>query len=128
MRERILASLEKRWAAADQDPFIAAVFLHPYLRGDFFGRLIALTPIGICNMLKRLLSRVFRVEPDADFQAAVMDYYNRRNEFSPEMMGLEDWRTMAQQNVSHAFESMVVINWHNHAGTGAESSCCMGGN
>jgi hypothetical protein len=36
--DKILASLEKRWAAADQEPFIAAVVLNPYLRGDFFGR------------------------------------------------------------------------------------------
>jgi len=34
VRDKILASLEKRWAAADQEPFIAAILLNPFLRGD----------------------------------------------------------------------------------------------
>jgi hypothetical protein len=67
------------------------------------GRHIALTPIGLCNMLKRLQSRVFKVDADADFQAAFMDYYNKRNEFSPEAMGLEGWHISAQMNVSYVF-------------------------
>jgi hypothetical protein len=100
VRDNILASLEKRWAAADQEPFLAAVVLNPYLRGDSLGRDIALTPIGLCNMLKRLQLRVFRVEADADFQSAFMDYYNKREEFSPEAMALADWENLAQKMVS----------------------------
>ena len=96
----MLASLEKRWAAADQDPFIAAVVLNPFLHGDFLAwRHIALTPIGLCNMLKRLHSRVFRIDVDAGFQAAFMDYFNKREEFSPESMALADWTNMAQNDV-----------------------------
>ncbi|KIL60077.1 hypothetical protein M378DRAFT_14359 [Amanita muscaria Koide BX008] len=99
VRNQVLASLEKRWAAADQDPFIAAVILNPFLRGDFLARRhIALTPIGLCNMLKRLHSRVFRVDVDAAFQAAFMDYFNKREEFSSESMALADWTNMAQKN------------------------------
>jgi hypothetical protein len=44
---------------------------------------------------------VFRVEADGDFQAAFMDYYNKRNEFSPEAMALADWSNMAQKKVSY---------------------------
>ncbi|KIL54278.1 hypothetical protein M378DRAFT_1059173 [Amanita muscaria Koide BX008] len=99
VRDRVLASLEKRWAAADQDPFIAAVVLNPFLRGDFLARRhIALTPIGLCNMLKRLYSRMFRVDVDAAFQAAFMDYFNKREEFSSESMALVDWTDIAQKN------------------------------
>lgn len=88
--------------AADQDPFIAAVILHPSLRGGVLARRhISLTPIGLCNMLKRLHSRVFRVDVDADFQAAFMDYFNKREEFSPESMGLEDWIDAAKKKVSY---------------------------
>ncbi|KAH9023323.1 ribonuclease H-like domain-containing protein [Lactarius pseudohatsudake] len=98
VRDEVLASLEKRWAAADQDPFIAAVILNPFLRGDFLAhRHVALTPIGLCNMLKRLYSRVFRMDVDPDFQAAFMDYLNRREEFSPERMALVDWTGIAKQ-------------------------------
>ena len=100
VQPEVLTSLEKRWAAADQDPFIAALILNPFLRGDFLGNHIGLTPIGLCNMLKRLQSRVFRVEWDASFQATFMDYYYRREEFSPENMGLADWSEMAKKSVS----------------------------
>ena len=65
--------------------------------------------IGLCNMLKRLLSRVFRVEADADFQAAFMDYYNRRNKFSPDAMALADWSSMAQKNVHFVLETVIMI-------------------
>jgi hypothetical protein len=51
-------------------------------------------------MLKRLHSRVFRVDVDADFQAAFMDYFNKREEFSPESMALMDWNDTAQKQVS----------------------------
>ena len=33
--DQVLASLEKCWAAADQDPFISAVVLNPFLCVDF---------------------------------------------------------------------------------------------
>jgi hypothetical protein len=102
VRLEVLASLEKRWAAADQDPFIAAVVLNPFLRGDFFGRRhIGLTPIGLCNKLKQLQSCIFRVEADAYFQAAFMDYYNKHEEFSPEAMGLAEWSELAKKGVSY---------------------------
>jgi hypothetical protein len=74
---------------------IAAIVLNPFLRGDFLGRHIALTPMGLCNMLKRLHSCVFRVAVDADFQAAFMDYDNKREEFPPEAMALADWADVA---------------------------------
>ena len=111
MRYEVLASLEKRWAAADQDPFIAAVILNPFLHADFLAhRHIALTPIGLCNMLKRLHSRVFRMDVDTEFQAAFMDYFNKREEFSPESMALIDWMEMAKKNVSHAKTQIYVSN------------------
>jgi hypothetical protein len=113
VKRQVLASLEKRWAAADQDPFIAAVILNPFLRGDFLGRRhIGLTTIGLCNMLKRLRSRVFRVDADAGFQAAFMDYYSKRNEFSPEAMALADWTELAKSSVSclHLkLETVIII-------------------
>ena len=111
VRDGILNSLEKRWAAADQEPFIAAVVLNPFLRGDFLGRDIALTPIGLCNMLKRLQLRVFRVEADEDFQAAFMDYYNRCEEFSPEAMALTDWLDMSQMKVSYTTSLSTLETW-----------------
>ena len=51
-------------------------------------------------MLKCLHSRVFGADVDADFQAAFMDYFNKREEFSPESMALIDWKDTAQKQVS----------------------------
>jgi hypothetical protein len=51
-------------------------------------------------MLKRLYSRVFRVDAHADFQGAFMDHYYKREEFGPEAMALVDWENTAQLKVS----------------------------
>ena len=52
---------------------------------------------------------MFRVDADANFQAMFMDYYNKRNEFSPEAMALADWTEMAQKNVSYVFKTVLAI-------------------
>jgi hypothetical protein len=109
VRDQIIGSLERRWAAADQDPFIASVILNPFLHGNLFGRHVALTPIGLCNMLKRLQLRIFGIVADADFQSAFMDYFNKRQEFSPEAMALVDWNEMARQKVSCNFQISKLI-------------------
>jgi len=51
-------------------------------------------------MLKRLHSHIFRMDVDADFHAAFMDYFNKHEEFSPESMALMDWSNMAEKTVS----------------------------
>jgi hypothetical protein len=101
VQAKVLESLEKRWAAADQDPFIAAVVLNPFLRGRCLSRANpSLTPVGLCNMLKRLHLRVFRTAVDSNFQAAFFNYYNERREFSPEDMAQDTWRDNATEKVS----------------------------
>jgi hypothetical protein len=109
VRDKVLASLEKRWAAADQDPFIAAVVLNPFLCGRCLSRANPmLTPIGLCNMLKRLHFRVFREEVDASFQSAFMDYCNERKEFHPDFMALEEWTATAKERAS--FCGIYIVN------------------
>ena len=51
-------------------------------------------------MLKHLHSCIFRVDVDADFQAAFMDYFNKCEEFSLESMALMDWMDRAQKKVN----------------------------
>jgi hypothetical protein len=97
VQERVLGSLEKRWAAADQDPFIAAVVLNPFLRGRCLSRA---TPISLCNMLKSLHYRIFKEVADSNFQSTFMDYYNERKEFQPEFMSQVEWVTIANEKVS----------------------------
>jgi len=40
VQNKVLVSLKKHWAAADQDPFIAAVVLNPFLHGRCKGNLM----------------------------------------------------------------------------------------
>jgi hypothetical protein len=110
VQEKVLGSLEKRWAAADQEVFIAAVILNPYLRGKCFSRTVQeLTPIGICNMLNRLHLRVFRKAADWSFQAAFMDYHYEREEFSPEWMQLDGWKENAKAHVRNVSTAGTFI-------------------
>lgn len=101
VREKILESLEKRWAAADQDIFIAAVVLNPFLCGHCLSRRnVLLTPIGLCNLMKDIHLRIFGTAVDSKFQAAFMDYYNDCAEFSAACMALDGWLDTAKQEVS----------------------------
>src|SRR5271170_974873 len=56
----IIASLEARWATADQEIFIAAVVLNPFYQSTPFSALQFLTNAGIYSMLSRLWERFYR--------------------------------------------------------------------
>ena len=49
----ILASLEKWWAKADQEVFILAVFLNPYIHSQCFSHLV-LMDADLYNMAARV--------------------------------------------------------------------------
>jgi hypothetical protein len=57
----IIKSIEKRWMKADQDLFIACVFLHPYFKMSLFND-HTMTVAVLLGILRRLYTRVFRVE------------------------------------------------------------------
>jgi hypothetical protein len=100
VQNKILGSLEKRWAAADQDVFIAAVVLNPYIRNRWFATGVReLTPAGLLGIVKRVCARVFREEPEIEFSEALMDYLQQRGEFSDEWMQLSMWTDMFEKQV-----------------------------
>ncbi|KAF8967760.1 ribonuclease H-like domain-containing protein, partial [Flammula alnicola] len=88
LRLGVLASLEKRWKKADQDVFITAVFLNPFIRGSLLNK-ASLTDIDLYAILERVYERVMRRKADLDFLAAFEDYRLKHAEFSDERMGLE---------------------------------------
>lgn len=55
----IIRSIEMRWAKADQEVFIAAVILNPFIQTAPFSPLPFLTVGGIHVMLSRLWSRFY---------------------------------------------------------------------
>lgn len=87
IRDKILGSLEKRWAAADQDIFILAIFLNPYIRRCCFST-AALSHADIYDMAEHVYRRVFEEDPGLDFLRAFMDYYNEEGEYSYDRMKL----------------------------------------
>ncbi|KDR69467.1 hypothetical protein GALMADRAFT_104095 [Galerina marginata CBS 339.88] len=88
LRIGIIKSLEKRWKKADQDVFIVAVFLNPFIRSSLFNKAL-LNDVELFAALERVYSRVMRRDSDLTFLAAYKDYRLRRAEFSDERMGLE---------------------------------------
>lgn len=88
LRTGIIASLEKRWKKADQDVFITAVFLNPFLRASLFNK-AALTDVDLYAVLERVYERVLCRKADLEFLGAFEDYRLKRAEFSDERMGLE---------------------------------------
>ena len=98
IREAILSSLEKRWAKADQDVFILAVFLNPYIRQHPFSR-AALTHANVYEIAARVFKRIFGQDPDLDFLKAFEDYFNNRAGFSSDSMGLEMMKSLYADQV-----------------------------
>jgi hypothetical protein len=83
IKNGIQASLEKRWAKADQDPFILTIFFNPYIHADLFNRkIIQFMPASMYGIVKCVYKCIFRTEPDFDLHAACLDYYKCREEFS----------------------------------------------
>jgi hypothetical protein len=98
VRTVILASLERRWAKADQDVFIVAVFLNPYIRGRCFSR-AALTEATLYNTTKRVFERIFGQSADLDLLKAFTDYSRGQSEFSDEQMSLDMMAEMHKTEV-----------------------------
>lgn len=81
----IIKSIEKRWAKADQDLFIACLFLNPLIDFQLLNQ--STVPLGVIfGILRRLYSRVYQVE-DLDvptiFTSNIIDYRHRRGRYAP---------------------------------------------
>jgi hypothetical protein len=105
IRDCIHNSLEKRWAKADQDVFILAVFFNPYIRQRPFNR-SALTHAHIYDIASRVFTRIFSKDPDLDFLKAFEDYFESREEFSPQRMQLDMMKGMYESRVSFDLHMM----------------------
>ncbi|KAJ2984582.1 hypothetical protein NUW54_g10457 [Trametes sanguinea] len=90
VRERMLARIELRWrkgAGKDQDLFILAVFLNPYIRGYCFNH-EALSTAELIKIAVNAFTRLFGCAPNTDFTEALIDYSTGKAEFSDEHMSL----------------------------------------
>lgn len=101
IREIVLASLERRWGKTDQDPFILAVFLNPFIRGRLFNRQnILLNRSALYGIIKRVFRRVFCKDNDLELYQAFLDYYESRSEFSPDRWDYQEQQALHERAVS----------------------------
>ena len=70
----ILQSLEKRWSAADQGVFIAAVIINPFFCASLFAPGPHFINAHIKSLLASLYSQFFQSQPPNTFYSEVHDY------------------------------------------------------
>lgn len=97
----VLRSLEKRWKESDQDIFICAVILNPFIgrtRLCFNSSILSWQRNGLYQTLKRVYSRIFRVSiadvPESLFQEW-QDYKRSAGQFDDESLAIHEYRRVA---------------------------------
>jgi len=99
--DEVIDSLEKRWAAADQDVFILSLVLHPWIRGRCLSNGAGLSRMDLFNMAERVFKRVFKEDPDYFiFMKEFMEFLSGTGRFSDEMMRLESLKANYAKEVS----------------------------
>ena len=79
----IIDSIEKHWAKAEQEVFIATVVLNPFIKVTLFSsQLEFLAPANILALLKCLYSRFFSVtEQEDELKVNMMQLYSNLDEY-----------------------------------------------
>jgi hypothetical protein len=81
----IINSIEKRWTKADQDLFIACVFLNPFIKTSLFNHQ-SMTLAMLLSILRRFYTRVFSVEQcPHEFMGEIMNYAQDKGIYSEQM-------------------------------------------
>lgn len=111
VRTCVRKSLEKRWLPMEQEVFIIAVYLNPYIRGAAFStKNPVVRPINLYNIAKQLFQRFFDIEPDLDFHAAFFDYAKGLREFCSRFMNLAEMKQLHEREVRQRFRSCQSTN------------------
>lgn len=101
----IISSLEKRWMAADQDIFIAAVIVNPFFRAVPFDRNPRFVVAGIIDLLGSLYTRFFWEAPPPVFGSELREYLMAEGQYVALRATCIRHETMAQEQVRSVFTS-----------------------
>jgi hypothetical protein len=95
----IINSIEKRWSKADQDLFIACVFLNPFIKTSLFNPQ-SMTLAMILGMLRRLYTRVSRVdECPREFMGEIMNYAQSKGIYGDQMWPIKELQDEVKDKV-----------------------------
>ncbi|KAJ7637806.1 ribonuclease H-like domain-containing protein [Mycena rosella] len=98
VRTCIRKSLKKCWLPMEQDVFILAVYLNPYIRcAAFSTKNPVVKPINLYQIAKRLFHKFFDVEPNLDFHEAFFNCSKDLREFSSQYMNLAEMKQLYQR-------------------------------
>ena len=83
VKNAVLKSINQRWAKCDQDVFVAAAILNPFISTSAFKTAPFLSLAGILSLMARLHLRFFRkAAPLNILNANINDYFNNKGTFS----------------------------------------------
>lgn len=100
--DAVKASLERRWAKADQDIFLLALIFNPYAHVSCFAKDSPFrVPAKVHELAKRAFQRFYNVEPGADFQNELTDYLQGVGLWTAEGMQLSERELQARKDVSY---------------------------
>ncbi|KAG9220087.1 hypothetical protein CCMSSC00406_0007947 [Pleurotus cornucopiae] len=113
--DAIIDSLRKRWLKCDQDVFIVAVFLNPYIRGHFFnGSVHSLSQPGLFNVVKWVYARVFqetkRQVPIQLFEN-YLNYFDNISVYTDDGMNLTETKKMYDNVNQHVDIARIWYIW-----------------
>ena len=98
IHKHVLASLELRWAAADQDVFILAALFHPWVCTWAFNNAV-LTRMQLMVIADRTFKRIFETDPGFLLVLQLTDYCNKTGIYSDEKMMLGGWKNKFEEAV-----------------------------
>ncbi|KAJ6616924.1 hypothetical protein B0H10DRAFT_2190302 [Mycena sp. CBHHK59/15] len=108
--QAICESLEKRWRALkhDQDFYILAVFLNPFLRGFYFDKSIhSLGCTGVFAVVKRVYRRMHNIPEvtplPSQLFADYLDYYDGKGNYTANAMNLDEFKDLFENKHCRKF-------------------------
>ncbi|EIW73832.1 hypothetical protein CONPUDRAFT_21809, partial [Coniophora puteana RWD-64-598 SS2] len=96
--EAIIASLEARWAKADQELFISSVILNPFYRTTPFAKIPALNNAGVHMLIEHMWERLFSSRAPPELESQAEDYLFNRGLFAHLDTRVERKCAAAQEN------------------------------
>ena len=95
----IINSIKKWWSKADQDLFIACVFLNPLIKTSLFNPQSMMLAM-ILGMLHRLYTQVFRVdECPRKFMGEIMNYAQSKGIYGDQMWLIKELQDEVEDKV-----------------------------